>query len=92
MKNDSTSKTSKTDWDRLDAMTDEEIDFSDCPEITAEQFAQGIVRRGLKSKANKEQITLRIDHDVLEWFRQQGKGYQTKINALLRAYMEANEA
>ncbi|NJN23108.1 MAG: hypothetical protein HC810_00110 [Acaryochloridaceae cyanobacterium RL_2_7] len=59
MKNDSTSKTSKTDWDQLDAMTDEERDFSDCPELTAEQFSQGIIRRGLKPKANKEQSTLR---------------------------------
>lgn len=92
MRNNSTSKASKPDWERLDAMMDEDIDFSDCPEITAEQFPQGIVRRGLKPKANKEQVTLRVDHDVLEWFRKWGKGYQTKINALFRAYMEANEA
>jgi hypothetical protein len=37
----------KTDWKRLDAMTDDEIDFSDCPEITPEQFAKAVVRRGL---------------------------------------------
>jgi uncharacterized protein (DUF4415 family) len=91
MNKSSTSKASGTDWDRLDAMTDEDIDFSDCPEVTPEMFAQGIVRKGLLPKPTKEQITLRIDKDVLEWFKLQGKGYQTNINQLLRAYMKANQ-
>jgi uncharacterized protein (DUF4415 family) len=37
-------------------------------------------------------VSLRLDSDVLDWFKQQGKGYQTRINAVLRAYMEAHEA
>ena len=86
------SKQSLTDWERIDAMTDDDIDLSDIPEITPEMFAQAVVTRGLPTKANKQQVTLRLDPDVLEWFRQQGKGYQTKINALLRAYMEAHQA
>ena len=85
----STSTKSQTDWNRLDSMTDEEIDFSDLEEITPELFAQGIVRKGLKPTSKKEQITIRLDSDVLTWFRSQGKGYQTKINDLLRAYMTA---
>jgi uncharacterized protein (DUF4415 family) len=36
-------------------------------------------------------VTLRIDNDVLDWFKSQGRGYQTQINSLLRAYMEANQ-
>ncbi len=87
----STSLNSKTDWDRLNAMKDEEIDFSDCPELTPKMFANAVVRRGLPSDIRKEQITLRLDSDVLEWFRHQGKGYQTRINALLREYMKAQE-
>lgn len=79
-----------TDWERLDAMSDEDIDLSDIPEVTPEMFARAIVRRGLKSEPVKEQITLHIDSDVLPWFRAQGRGYQTRINALLRAYMEAH--
>jgi uncharacterized protein (DUF4415 family) len=71
-------------------MTDEDIDLSDIPEITPEMFARAVVRRGFKPVPNKQQVTLRIDSDVLEWFRAQGQGYQTKINALLRAYMEAH--
>jgi uncharacterized protein (DUF4415 family) len=47
------------------------------------------VRRGLPVAKAKAQVTLRIDNDVLEWFKSQGRGYQTKINQLLRAYMEA---
>ena len=88
----SKSPTSKslTDWEQLDAMTDEDIDLSDSPEITPEMFARAIVKRGLEQAPAKQQVTLRIDSDVLEWFRQQGRGYQTKINTLLRAYMEAH--
>jgi uncharacterized protein (DUF4415 family) len=89
MNKKSTSNTSMTDWDRLDAMTDDDIDFSDLPELTPEMFARAVVRHGLKPEPTKEQVTLRIDSDVLAWFRAQGRGYQTRINALLRAYMEA---
>ena len=83
MNNESTSNNSQTDWQRLDAMTDEDIDLSDCPEITPEMFAKAVVQRVL--------VTLRIDNDVLEWFKSQGQGYQTQINQLLRAYMEAHQ-
>ena len=77
-----------TDWKRVDAMKDEDIDLSEIPEITPEMFARGIVRRGLKPIPPKQQLTLRMDSDVIEWFKNQGRGYQTKINSLLRAYME----
>ncbi len=87
-----TSNKSLTDWERLDAMEDDDIDLSDAPEITPEMFAKAVVRRGLKPTQRKQQVTLRIDSDVLEWFRIQGRGYQTKINALLRAYMEAHQS
>lgn len=83
---------SKTDWKRVDAMMDEDIDLSDVPEISTEMFARAVVRRGLKPVLRKAQITLRVDSDVLEWYKKQGSGYQTKINTLLRAYMEAHKA
>ena len=90
MSNEPINSNSQTDWQRLDAMTDQDIDLSDCPEITPELFAKAVVRRGLPAAKNKAQVTLRIDSDVLEWFKLQGRGYQTQINALLRAYMEAH--
>jgi len=86
-----TSKRSKTDWKRIDAMRDEDIDFSDSPEWTPEQFARAVVRDGLGKPLPKEQITLRIDADVLSWFRSRGPGYQTQINLLLRAYMREHD-
>ena len=84
------SSKSETDWQRLDIITDEDIDLSDCPEITPEKFAKAVVRSGLPVDKNKVQVTLRIDSDVLDWFKSQGRGYQTQINSLLRAYMEAH--
>ncbi len=87
-----TMKTSQTDWEKVKNMKDEEIDLSESPEVPIEMFAKGIVRRGLKTPVGKAQITLRIDNDVLEFYRKQGRGYQTKINALLRAYMEEHIA
>lgn len=90
MSNEPISSNSQTDWQRLDAMTDEDIDLSDCPEVTPELFAKAVVRPGLPTAKNKAQVTLRIDSEVLEWFKSQGRGYQTQINALLRAYMEAH--
>ena len=92
MKKFTISENSQTDLARLDALTDQEIDYSDLPEVPAEMFARAVVRSGLKPVARKAQLTLRVDSDVLEWFKKQGQGYQTKINALLRAYMEAHKA
>ena len=85
-------KESLTDWERLDALEDEDIDLSDVPEITPEMFARAVVRRGLKPAPKKQRVTIRLDDDVLEWFRAQGEGYQIRINSLLRAYMEAHQS
>jgi uncharacterized protein (DUF4415 family) len=49
------------------------------------------VRKGLQPVLRKAQITLRIDADVLEWFRERGAGYQSRMNAVLRAYKQAHE-
>jgi len=72
-------------------MTDEDIDYSEIPPLTPAMFAKAIVRKGLKPVTRKAQITLRVDAEVLEWFKRQGKGYQTQINAILKAYKEAHE-
>lgn len=66
------------------------LEDADIPEPTAEDFARAVVREGLKPAPRKQQITLRVDADVLAWFKRRGKGYQSHINALLRAYMEAH--
>lgn len=84
------SNKSQTDWERLEAMEDENIDLADIPELTPEMFAGAVVQRGLKDRETKTQLTIRVDKDVLTWFKSQGRGYQTRINSLLRAYMDAN--
>ena len=53
-------------------------------------LARAVLRRGLRPVPKKAQIALRVDNDVLVWFKTQGRGYQTRINALLRAYMDAH--
>ena len=59
--------------------------------LTPEKFARAVARLGLKSVPKKVLLSLRIDSDVIEWFRKQGAGYQSRMNALLRAYMEAHK-
>lgn len=92
MNKNTTSKTYGTDIKRLREMKDEDIDFSDIPRTTPEFWAKAVVRKGLKPPMRKQQVTLRIDQDILEFFKAGGEGYQTKINQLLRAYMDAHKA
>jgi uncharacterized protein (DUF4415 family) len=86
MKKPVTSKKSRTDWKQVGTLRDDKIDFSVSPELTPKMFARAIVRRGLKPAARKKLLTPRIDGDAVEWYRSQGSGFQTRINALLCAY------
>lgn len=56
------------------------------------QVVRRIARKGLPQAGRKAAISLRLDEEVLEWFRIQGPGYQTRMNAVLRAYMDAAQA
>ena len=60
------------------------------PEAQIKHIVQGIVRKGLKPVPPKASISLRVDRDVLEWFRNQGAGYQSRMNAVLKAFKEAS--
>lgn len=84
------SEEAKTRLARLAAMPDSEIDFSDIPRSPpdAEWTRPGIPF----STENKRQVTLRLDADVLDFFRHTGTRYQTRINQVLRAYMQAHVA
>jgi uncharacterized protein (DUF4415 family) len=79
---------SDTDRERLKNMKDEDIDFSDIPKITPGMFKNPIVRRNVKVIPKKTSLSLKIDTDVKDFFKSEGRGYQAKINQLLRAYME----
>ena len=71
----------------LGARPDSEIDFSDIPEMTDEQWKNA--ERGHFYRPVKRQITARVDANVLAWLKGQGKGYQSRINAILRREMLA---
>jgi len=79
-------KRSKTDWNKVKVQTDSDIDTSEIPVLDPEFFKSA----DLRMPSKKASITVRLDSDVLEWYRKQGKGYQTRINAVLRMYMEAH--
>ena len=71
-------------------MRDEDILLTqEHPEANVKHIMRGVVRSGLKVIPPKKSVSLRIDADVLEWFKAQGVGYQTRINAILRAYRDA---
>jgi len=84
----STSIQSKTDWARL--KSDDGIADSEHPEAAVSHMVRGIVRRGLAPLPSKTSISLRVDQDVLERFKAQGAGYQTRINSVLRAFRDAS--
>ena len=69
----------------LSVRPDREIDTSDIPEMTEEQWKNA--QRGHFYRPRKLQITARLDADVLDWLKRQGKGYQSRINAILRREM-----
>jgi uncharacterized protein (DUF4415 family) len=72
-------------------MTNRQIKVSAAhPEADVRHIVRGIVRQGLKPVSSKTSISLRVDADVLEWFKAQGRGYQTRINAVLRAFKDAS--
>lgn len=62
------------------------IDYSDIPETDENFWAKATVHLPKK----KQSITIRIDPEVIEWFKDEGRGYQTKINAILRSYIQAH--
>jgi len=71
-------------------MKDRDIDVSRAhPEGDPAHIVRGIVRRGLKPYSAKQAISLRVDPLVLEWFRAQGAGWQTRMTSVLKAYVEA---
>jgi uncharacterized protein (DUF4415 family) len=78
-------KTRRAQLKALAARPDSEIDTSDIPEMTDEQWKNA--RRGHFYRPRKRQITARVDADVLDWLKSQGRGYQSRINAILRREM-----
>ena len=70
---------------RIESIRDEDIDYSDIPPLTEEQLKRFV--RGRFYRPTKQAISVRIDSDIISWLKSQGKGYQTRINAILRDAM-----
>ena len=82
---------SKTDWRRIKAMRDANVDLSDLPEITAEMAAHGVVRvAGKEVPRGKTRLTMFLDNAVVEFFKSRAgaRGYQTLINEALKQAIE----
>ena len=75
----------KSDLARIDRMRDSDIDYSDIPPLDKSFLKRATV----PWPPVKKQLTIRIDADILAWLRAQGKGYQTRINRILRVLMES---
>ena len=80
-------KQSKTNVKHLKTTSDEDIKLDDIPELDDEFFKSAQVKL-----PSKQSVTIRMDSDVLLWFKKQGRGYQTRINKLLRRYMETHQS
>ena len=90
VKHKSTLTNSKTDWARLESGQLKAEPTEEHPEAGLAHIVRGIVRRGLEPLPTKSSVSLRVDQDVLEWFKAQGPGYQTRINSVLRAFRDAS--
>lgn len=84
MKEKNLKKSSHTDWARVDTLRDEDIDFSDIPELGEAFFQNATIRL----PERKVPVCIRLDREVVDWFKARGKGYQSRINAVLKAFIE----
>lgn len=83
------SNTSRTDWARIDAMTDDDIDTSDIPPLTDEFFSKATLRMPPSSMAT---VAVRVDSETLTWFQSKGEEAEQHMAAALRIYAEAQKA
>lgn len=89
---------SRTDWARVDALADEDIDTSDIPPLTEADFARSEWRfpaaASLGKTGSTSQVTVEVsvDEDILAWFQSQGQDYPQRMRAALRLYAEAHRA
>lgn len=74
----------------LTARPDSEIDLSDIPEMTTDQWSRAV--RGGHYRPAKSQVTAKLDRDVIDWLKADGRGYQTRMNAILRREMLQSRA
>jgi uncharacterized protein (DUF4415 family) len=87
MSGNSSKHSSETDWERIDALTDDEIDTSDIPLLTEEFFKRAKIRWPREPVA----VTVHLDPEVLAWFRALGEDFEPRLNQALREYVDARK-
>ncbi|HXF39260.1 MAG TPA: BrnA antitoxin family protein [Blastocatellia bacterium] len=80
-------KPSQTDWERIEKLTDEEIDTSDIRPLDDTFFAKA----SLRIPRSQVPVTMHVDADLLDWFKAQGEEFENVINAALRSYVESQK-
>lgn len=88
MNADAMNSTSKTDWNRIDAMSDDDIDTSDIPSLSEEFFAKA----QLRMPKTPVKVSISIDPETLAWFQAQGESAEQQMSVALRIYAEAHKA
>ena len=84
-------KDTQTDWEKVKNMTEADISAAAASDPDAQPTDEAFWKNAhVVMPQPKRAISMRVDGDVLAWFKSQGRGYQTRINAVLRAYMEAH--
>jgi len=79
------SNSSKTNYNRINKLSDKDIDYSDIPETDEEFWSDADILFPTK----KTHVSIRLDDDIISWFKQFGRGYQTKINSVLKSYISS---
>jgi uncharacterized protein (DUF4415 family) len=81
----------RTNWGKVDAMTGAKLEASIRADVDDVRGAPDWTQAVAGIPAPKEHINIRVDHDVLQWFRSRGKGYQTLMNNVLRSFVQARQ-
>ncbi|MBM3932693.1 MAG: hypothetical protein FJ319_00020 [SAR202 cluster bacterium] len=91
MRSDEAKQSDTTDWERIKRLTDEEIAAAVASDPDAAPIDHAFWESGFEVilPDPKRPVSLRLDADVVDWFRRGGRGYQTRINAVLRSYVSA---
>jgi len=80
-------KNSKTDYKRLDSLKNKDIDYSDIEELDGKFWKKA----ELVLPRPKVKVTIRLDPQIIVWFKNKGDHYQTRINAVLKSYVNAKK-
>lgn len=88
MNADAMNNTSRTDWDRIDAMSDQDIDTSDIPPLSEEFFAKA----QLRMPKLPVKVSVQVDPETLAWFQAQGESAEQQMSVALKIYADAHKA